>query len=75
MKVVISLLVLCLCSWLSIGKAGAQEKFRVASGGFSTAIHALLWVAYEKRFFKNTDWMASISLWRAAPRHAGAAGQ
>ncbi len=23
----------------------AQEKFRAASGGFSTAIHAVLWVA------------------------------
>jgi ABC-type nitrate/sulfonate/bicarbonate transport system substrate-binding protein len=52
-KVVISLLVLCLCSSISIGKAGAQEKFRVASGGFSTAIHALLWVAYEKKIFQK----------------------
>jgi NitT/TauT family transport system substrate-binding protein len=52
-KVVISLLVLCLCSSISIGKAGAEEKFRVASGGFSTAIHALLWVAYEKKIFQK----------------------
>ena len=53
MKVVISLVVLCLCSSISIGKAGAEEKFRVASGGFSTAIHALLWVAYEKKIFQK----------------------
>jgi NitT/TauT family transport system substrate-binding protein len=31
----------------------AQEKFRAASGGFSTAIHAVLWVAYEKKLFQK----------------------
>jgi NitT/TauT family transport system substrate-binding protein len=31
----------------------AQEKFRAASGGFSTAIHAVLWVAYEKKIFQK----------------------
>ena len=31
----------------------AQEKFRVASGGFSTAIHAVAWAAYEKRIFQK----------------------
>ncbi|MGE5217102.1 MAG: ABC transporter substrate-binding protein [Chloroflexota bacterium] len=31
----------------------AQEKFRVASGGFSTAIHAVVWAAYEKRIFQK----------------------
>ena len=35
------------------GNAGAQEKFRVASGGFSTAIHAVVWAAYEKRIFQK----------------------
>ena len=35
------------------GSAGAQEKFRVASGGFSTAIHAVVWAAYEKRIFQK----------------------
>jgi NitT/TauT family transport system substrate-binding protein len=31
----------------------AQQKFRVASGGFSTAIHAVAWAAYEKRIFQK----------------------
>ena len=53
MKVFVSLLILCLCSWASVAKSVAQEKFRVASGGFSTAIHALLWVAYEKKIFQK----------------------
>ena len=35
------------------GRATAQEKFRVASGGFSTAIHAIVWAAYEKRLFQK----------------------
>src|SRR6187455_248687 len=34
-------------------RAVAQEKFRAASGGFSTAIHALLWLAYEKKIFQK----------------------
>lgn len=37
----------------NMGNAGAQEKFRVASGGFSTAIHAVVWAAYEKRIFQK----------------------
>ena len=53
MKVIGSLLILCLCSWISGEKLMAQEKFRAASGGFSTAIHALLWVAYEKKIFQK----------------------
>jgi NitT/TauT family transport system substrate-binding protein len=53
MKVIGSLLILCLCSWLSAERTAAQEKFRVASGGFPTAIHALLWVAYEKQIFQK----------------------
>jgi NitT/TauT family transport system substrate-binding protein len=32
---------------------GAQEKFRIASGGFSTAIHAVAWAAYEKKIFQK----------------------
>ncbi len=41
--------------WLFAGNqlGLAQEKFRVASGGFSTAIHAVAWVAYEKRIFQK----------------------
>ena len=53
MKIIGSFLFLCLCSWMTVDKVAAQEKFRVASGGFSTAIHALLWVAYEKRIFQK----------------------
>jgi len=52
-KIIGSFLFLCLCSWMTVDKVAAQEKFRVASGGFSTAIHALLWVAYEKRIFQK----------------------
>ena len=37
----------------NLGNARAQEKFRVASGGFSTAIHAVVWAAYEKRIFQK----------------------
>ena len=37
----------------NMGNARAQEKFRVASGGFSTAIHAVVWAAYEKRIFQK----------------------
>src|SRR4026208_1725281 len=37
----------------SSGNAAAQERFRVASGGFSTAIHAVAWAAYEKRIFQK----------------------
>jgi ABC-type nitrate/sulfonate/bicarbonate transport system substrate-binding protein len=53
MKIVGSLLILCLCSWVSAERAAAQEKFRVASVGFPTAIQALLWVAYEKQIFQK----------------------
>src|ERR1051326_5329403 len=31
----------------------AQEKFRVASGGFSTAVHAVVWAAYERKIFQK----------------------
>ncbi|MGH7771687.1 MAG: hypothetical protein ACREQA_05565, partial [Candidatus Binatia bacterium] len=31
----------------------AAEKFRVASGGFGTAIHAALWAANDQRIFKK----------------------
>jgi ABC-type nitrate/sulfonate/bicarbonate transport system substrate-binding protein len=53
MKIVGSMLILCLCSWVSAERAAAQEKFRVASVGFPTAIQALLWVAYEKKIFQK----------------------
>jgi len=33
----------------------AAEKFRAASGGFGTAIHAVLWAAYHKNIFQKYD--------------------
>lgn len=39
--------------YVSIGPLYGAEKFRAASGGFSTAIHSLLWVAYEKKIFNK----------------------
>jgi NitT/TauT family transport system substrate-binding protein len=45
-----------IAAFVSAGHAGngaAQEKFRVASGGFSTAIHAVAWAAYEKKIFQK----------------------
>jgi NitT/TauT family transport system substrate-binding protein len=53
MKVMGSLLILCVCFWVSAERAAAQEKFRTASVGFPTAIHALLWVAYERKIFQK----------------------
>ena len=53
MKITGSLLILCLCSWAPAEKVAAQERFRAASGGFSTAIHAVLWVAYERKIFQK----------------------
>jgi NitT/TauT family transport system substrate-binding protein len=53
MKALRSLLILCLCSTALAGQVMAQDKFRVASGGFSTAIHAVAWAAYEKRIFQK----------------------
>jgi NitT/TauT family transport system substrate-binding protein len=35
------------------GSVDAAEKFRVASGGFGTAIHAVLWAAYHKNIFQK----------------------
>jgi NitT/TauT family transport system substrate-binding protein len=37
----------------TVDRGAAQEKFRVASGGFSTAIHAVTWAAYEKKIFQK----------------------
>src|SRR5688572_29968095 len=33
----------------------AAEKFRAASGGFGTAIHAVLWAAYHKNIYQKYD--------------------
>lgn len=35
------------------GSLDAAEKFRAASGGFGTAIHAVLWAAYHKNIFQK----------------------
>jgi NitT/TauT family transport system substrate-binding protein len=53
MRAVRGALIVLLCVTGFVANAGAQEKFRVASGGFSTAIHALLWLAYEKKLFQK----------------------
>jgi ABC-type nitrate/sulfonate/bicarbonate transport system substrate-binding protein len=37
----------------TVGSSHAQDKFRVASGGFATAIHAVVWAAYEKKLFQK----------------------
>jgi len=31
----------------------AAENLRAASGGFTTAIHAVLWTAYEEKIFRK----------------------
>ncbi len=35
------------------GPLQAAENLRAASGGFTTAIHAVLWAAYEEKLFKK----------------------
>ena len=45
--------VLAAAAIFSPGRAAAEEQFRVASGGFSTAIHAVVWAAYEKKLFQK----------------------
>ena len=35
------------------GSAGAADTLRAASGGFTTAIHAVLWAAYEEKLFRK----------------------
>lgn len=49
MKILLWLLVLL--SWSS--EAPAQNRFRAVSGGFGTAVHAVLWVGYEKKIFQK----------------------
>lgn len=50
----LSILIIAACFAALNARAGfAQEKFRVASGGFSTAIHAVVWAAYEKKIFQK----------------------
>jgi hypothetical protein len=46
-------LIVLICAIGFVPKSDAEEKFRAASGGFSTAIHALLWLAYEKKLFQK----------------------
>jgi ABC-type nitrate/sulfonate/bicarbonate transport system substrate-binding protein len=35
------------------GTVDAAENLRAASGGFTTAIHAVLWTAYEEKIFRK----------------------
>ena len=53
MKAIGKILMVLICVLGSGSQGLAQEKFRAASGGFSTAIHALLWLAYEKKLFQK----------------------
>jgi len=44
------------------GPVEAAENLRAASGGFTTAIHAVLWAAYEEKIFTkyglNVEYLA-----------------
>ena len=53
MTAVAKALIVLMCVIAFVANTSAQEKFRAASGGFSTAIHALLWLAYEKKLFQK----------------------
>ena len=53
MKRILSISVLVLFFGLWFSPAGAQNRFRAVSGGFGTAIHAVLWVGYEKKIFSK----------------------
>jgi ABC-type nitrate/sulfonate/bicarbonate transport system substrate-binding protein len=35
------------------GSVAAADDLRAASGGFTTAIHAVLWAAYEEKIFRK----------------------
>ena len=53
MKRIIWMPLLMLFFSMSIAPAKAQDRFRAVSGGFGTAIHAVLWVGYEKKIFQK----------------------
>lgn len=53
MKRILYIVVLVLFLDMWITPAGAQNRFRAVSGGFGTAIHAVLWVGYEKKIFQK----------------------
>ncbi len=42
-----------ICLFASGVALHAADKFRAVSGGFGTAIHAILWVGYEKNIFSK----------------------
>ena len=42
-----------LCVGVGISQAQTQNRFRAVSGGFGTAVHAVLWVGYEKKIFQK----------------------
>ena len=42
-----------LCVGVGIAQAQGQNRFRAVSGGFGTAVHAVLWVGYEKKIFQK----------------------
>ena len=53
MKLFCCLLVAVSSLAANVDRTAAQEKFRVASGGFSTAVHAVVWAAYERKIFQK----------------------
>lgn len=53
MKRLLGLTWLALILGLSVSPAQAQNRFRAVSGGFGTAVHAVLWVGYEKKIFQK----------------------
>ena len=53
MKNVLLTCLIMLVLGLCISPAQSQNRFRAVSGGFGTAIHAVLWVGYEKKIFQK----------------------
>lgn len=49
--------VVCCVLWILLraGSVAGAEKFRAASGGFGTAIHAVMWAAYHRNIYQKYD--------------------
>ena len=53
MKNVLLTCLIMLVLGFCISPAQSQNRFRAVSGGFGTAVHAVLWVGYEKKIFQK----------------------
>ena len=53
MKRLLGVTLLVVLLGLAVSPARAQNRFRAVSGGFGTAVHAVLWVGYEKKIFQK----------------------